>query len=119
MCNLYSITRVPEAVRRLFRVSHNRSANFAPQPAIFPGYNAPVICKAADGERELYTMSWGFVLLQPGKAPKRVSNVRDDKVLASSLAAVVRRAPLPGACLILLRTQRREAGDVALVRASW
>lgn len=84
MCNLYSMTRMPEAVRRLFRVSHNRAANFDPQPAIFPGYSARVVRKATDGERELVTMSWGFVLLQPGKAPKRVSNVRDDKVLASS-----------------------------------
>jgi putative SOS response-associated peptidase YedK len=64
MCNLYSMTRVPEAVRRLFRVSHNRAANFDPQPAIFPGYSAPIIRRAVDGERELVTMSWGFVLLQ-------------------------------------------------------
>jgi putative SOS response-associated peptidase YedK len=28
-------------------------------------------------------MSWGFVLLQPGKAPRRVTNVRDDKILTS------------------------------------
>ena len=25
-------------------------------------------------------MSWGFVLLQPGKAPSRVTNTRDDKL---------------------------------------
>ena len=29
------------------------------------------------------TLSWGFVLLQPGKAPRRVTNVRDDKILSS------------------------------------
>lgn len=28
-------------------------------------------------------MSWGFVLLQPGKAPRCVTNVRDDKILTS------------------------------------
>ena len=28
-------------------------------------------------------MSWGFVLLQNGRAPKRVTNVRDDKILES------------------------------------
>ena len=28
-------------------------------------------------------MSWGFVLLQDGKAPRRVTNVRDDKILTS------------------------------------
>jgi putative SOS response-associated peptidase YedK len=28
-------------------------------------------------------MSWGFVLLQNGRAPRRVTNVRDDKILSS------------------------------------
>ena len=43
-----------------------------------------MIRRAADGERELVAMSWGFVLLQTGKAPRRVTNVRDDKILKSS-----------------------------------
>ena len=38
---------------------------------------------ATDGERELVHMSWGFVLLRDGKAPRRVTNVRDDKLLTS------------------------------------
>ena len=37
-----------------------------------------------DGDRELVQMTWGFVLLQPGKAPRRVTNVRDDKILTSN-----------------------------------
>jgi putative SOS response-associated peptidase YedK len=84
MCNLYSITRVPEAVLRLFRVSHNRAASIAPLPAIFPGHVAPVVRKAADGERELVAMNWGFMLLQDNRAPRRVTNVRDDKIRTSS-----------------------------------
>jgi hypothetical protein len=84
MCNLYSQTRNVDAIRQLFRVSHNRTTSIEPQPAIFPGWNGSVIRKADDGERELVTMSWGFVLLQPGKAPRRVTNVRDDKILKSS-----------------------------------
>jgi putative SOS response-associated peptidase YedK len=84
MCNLYSMTRTPEAVRRLFRVPHNRAAAFEPQNAIFPGYQAPIIRTASDGDRELVNATWGFVLLKPGKAPRRVGNVRDDKVLTSS-----------------------------------
>jgi putative SOS response-associated peptidase YedK len=84
MCNLYSITRNREAILRLFRISDNRAASFDPQPAIFPAYSAPVIRQAADGELELSIMSWGFVLLQTGKAPRRVTNVRDDKILKSS-----------------------------------
>lgn len=83
MCNLYSLTRNADAIRRLFKISHNRTTSLEPQPAIFPGWNGSVIRKADDGERELVTMSWGFVLLQPGKAPRRVTNVRDDKILTS------------------------------------
>jgi len=83
MCNLYSCTRNHEAIRRLFGVSHNRAAAFDPLPAIFPGYQAPVVRQAADGERELVMLNWGFVLLQKERAPRRVTNVRDDKILAS------------------------------------
>jgi putative SOS response-associated peptidase YedK len=83
VCNLYSMTRSHEAVRRLFGVPHNRAAAFEPRDAIFPGHVAPVVRPTADGERELVTMSWGFVLPQPGKAPRRVTNTRGDKVLTS------------------------------------
>jgi putative SOS response-associated peptidase YedK len=84
MCNLYSQTRNVEAIRRLFRIGHNRAVSIEPQPSIFPGYTAPVVRKAAAGERELVNMSWGFVFKPAdGKAWRRVTNVRDDKVLTS------------------------------------
>ena len=83
MCNLYSITAAREAVLRLFRISDNRAAATAPLSAIFPGHTAPVVRTAADGDRELVMLSWGFVLLQDGKAPRRVTNVRDDKARSS------------------------------------
>ncbi|NOT70778.1 MAG: SOS response-associated peptidase [Hyphomicrobium sp.] len=84
MCNLYSMTRMPEAVRNLFKVPSNRATVFKPLDAIFPGYEAPIIRHADDGERELVMMHWGFILLQTGKAPRRVTNVRDDKILTST-----------------------------------
>ena len=68
MCNLYSMTRNREAILRLFRVSHNRAAAYEPRDAIFPGYQAPVVRRAADGERELAVLNWGFVLLQKDRA---------------------------------------------------
>jgi putative SOS response-associated peptidase YedK len=64
-------------------VSHNRAAPLKSQAGIFPGYVAPVVRKAADSERELVNLNWGFVLLQKGLAPRRVTNVRDDKILTS------------------------------------
>ena len=83
MCNLYSLTTNRQAVLRLFRVSDNRAAAFEPKDAIFPGHSAPVVRVAEDGERELLNMSCGFVLPQKGRAPRRVTNPRDDKVWSS------------------------------------
>ncbi len=79
MCDLYSMTRNREAILRLFRVSDSRAAAYEPQDAIFPGYQAPVVRKAADGEREILVLNWGFVQLQNHRAPKRVTKMRDDK----------------------------------------
>jgi putative SOS response-associated peptidase YedK len=84
MCNLYSMTAAREAILRLFRISENRAAAIMPKDAIFPGHDAPLVRPTADGERELVQMSWGFVLPQPGKAPRRVTNTRDDKARSSS-----------------------------------
>lgn len=84
MCNLYSMTAAHEAVLRLFRIKANRAAATSPKDAIFPGHTAPVIRPTVDGERELIQMSWGFVLPQAEKTPRRVTNTRDDKVRSSS-----------------------------------
>lgn len=84
MCNLYSMTAAREAILRLFRISANRAAAVSPLDAIFPGHSAPVVRRASDGERELSMLSWGFVLPQQGKAPRRVTNMRDDKALQSA-----------------------------------
>ena len=83
MCNLYSMTRTREAMLRLFRVSHNRAAAFEPETGDLPRLSSPVVRKAADGERELVNLNWGFVLLQKDLAPRRVTNMRDDKMLTS------------------------------------
>jgi putative SOS response-associated peptidase YedK len=83
VCNLYSLNKPRADIARFFRVSHNRAAAYEPLPAIFPGRVAPIVRQSADGEREIILMSWGFVLLQNGKAPRRVTNVRDDKIRES------------------------------------
>lgn len=75
------MTRNTKAIRDLFKVSGNRAAEITPKDAIFPGHMAPVVRLAEDGERELVELSWGFVLLQPGTAPRRVTNTRDDKLM--------------------------------------
>jgi putative SOS response-associated peptidase YedK len=84
VCNLYSLNKNKNAVATLFRVAHNRTVHIDPLPGIFPNYTAAVVRMANDSEREMALMSWGFPLLQAGKAPRRVTNVRDDKILTSS-----------------------------------
>lgn len=84
MCNLYSMTKSRAEITKLFRLSDNRVVSISPQSSIFPGFTAPVVRKAADGERELVNMSWGFVFKPAdGKAWRRVTNVRDDKIFTS------------------------------------
>ena len=84
MCNLYSLNKPRNPLAAIFGVSHNRSAAFEPANAIFPRHVAPVVRYAPDGEREIVTMNWGFILLQQGRAPRPVTNVRDDKLRTSS-----------------------------------
>ena len=60
MCNLYSLTRAQEAMRRLFKASRDLTGNLPPLPAIFPDGLAPVVRRAEDGERELRMMRWGM-----------------------------------------------------------
>ena len=83
MCNLYSMTSNREAIRQLFRTKRENVGNLPLFPAIFPGHDAAVVRLGEDQQRELVMMSWGFVLPQQGKAPKRVTNARADKVTQS------------------------------------
>lgn len=83
MCTLYSQTRSRDEVAKWLRVSDNRAVMFEARPAIFPSELAPVMRLSADSERELVQMNWGFLLVQEGKAPRRVVNVRDDNILKS------------------------------------
>jgi putative SOS response-associated peptidase YedK len=59
MCNLYSITKALDAIRRLFRVSLDSGGNLPAMPAVFPDQEAPVVRGGADG-RELVKMRWGM-----------------------------------------------------------
>jgi putative SOS response-associated peptidase YedK len=83
MCTLYAMTKSREAVRALFRISDNRASPVMPNAGILPTDMAPVVRLAADGERELVNLSWGFVRRDPGKAPRRVVNTRDDMARSS------------------------------------
>ena len=61
MCNLYSMTKNVDAIRRLFQVGpqHDRTGNLPPLPGIFPDYPAPIV-RNAGSERELAMARWGM-----------------------------------------------------------
>ncbi|CFX05157.1 conserved protein of unknown function [Candidatus Filomicrobium marinum] len=80
MCNMRSMTKTRETVGKLFGVSDNRMPVVEPMAGIYPANDAPVVRMAEDGEREVILSSWGFVLPQKDKAPKRVTNFRDDNL---------------------------------------
>lgn len=48
MCNLYSMTKNVDAIRRLFGALNSRVGNLLSMPGIFPDYPAPIIRNAAD-----------------------------------------------------------------------
>jgi putative SOS response-associated peptidase YedK len=76
MCNLYSLDRGQDAIRKAFGVERDETGNLPPLPAIFPDQMAPVV-RLAEGERALAMMRWGFPS-PSSKGPQHpVTNVRN------------------------------------------
>lgn len=59
MCNLYSMTKNVEAIRRLFTALNSRVGNLPSMPGIFPDYPAPIV-RDASGGREIVMARWGM-----------------------------------------------------------
>jgi putative SOS response-associated peptidase YedK len=116
MCNLYSLTPKRDAVARFFRVSHNRTVAFEPLNAIFPRYVAPVVRTSGDGEREIVTMSWGFMRLEKGKAPRPITNTRDDQVRTNPFW---RDSFRQRRCLVLASSFCEPNGDMKPATWNW
>jgi len=60
MCNLYRMTKAPDAIAQLFSVREGALANHAAE--VYPGYAGLVV---AEGETRV--MTWGFPLVLKGK----------------------------------------------------
>jgi putative SOS response-associated peptidase YedK len=76
MCNLYSMMRSRDEMRRLFKVGWDRTGNQPPLPAIFPDQLAPVVRINGKGERGIEMMRWGFPP-PPNLGSRSVTNVRN------------------------------------------
>jgi len=115
MCNLYSITRNQEAIRRLFQVTRGLTDNLPALPAVYPDTMAPVVRVARDGERELTMMRWGFPP-PPNLGNAPVTNVRNLK--SPYLARMAQgRMALSRAGNLILRMDRQPAEGNPLVCA--
>jgi putative SOS response-associated peptidase YedK len=77
MCNLYSVTKNQDAIRRLAKVTRDKAGNLPALSAVFPDQLAPVVRTAKDGERELLMMRWGFPSPPMFGNPRPVTNVRN------------------------------------------
>ena len=114
MCNLYSLTRTPEELRRAFRIMHDRTGNLPPLPDIFPDQLAPVVRTEEGWRARADDDAVGF----PASACARHTAGDEcpqcqEPVLARMAEA---RLPLPGAGDQLLRVHGQPAESAALVR---
>ena len=81
MCNLYSITKGPQAIRDFARATRDTTGNLPPIPGVFPDSSAPVVRNAEDGARELVMARWGMpspqFALKGRKTDPGVTNLRN------------------------------------------
>ena len=64
MCNLYSMTKVPQAIRDFARAMRSDVGNLLPLPGVFPDYSAPIVRNGSEGW-ELVLARWG--ILRPSR----------------------------------------------------
>jgi putative SOS response-associated peptidase YedK len=97
MCNLYNVTKGPQAILEFARAMRADVGNLQPG-RVFPDYPAPIVRTAADGERELVRARWGMPSSQ--KALMDAASKRADKLRAKGkdvgFAALLKMEPDAG-----------------------
>lgn len=82
MCNLYSLNKGQDAIRKAFGVQRDEAGNLPPLPGIFPNTMAPVV-RMREGERTLAMMRWGMpspeFALKGKRVDAGVTNVRNTR----------------------------------------
>jgi putative SOS response-associated peptidase YedK len=81
MCNIYSVTKGPQAIREAARAMRDVTGNWPPLSGVFPAYAAPIVRNAPDGVRELSMARWGMpspqFALKGRNSDPGVTNVRN------------------------------------------
>jgi putative SOS response-associated peptidase YedK len=82
MCNLYSMTKGPQAIRDFAKAMFSSVGNLAPLPGIFPDHAAPIVRNTEAG-RELAMARWGMpspaFALEGRKTDPGITNVRNTR----------------------------------------
>lgn len=97
MCNLYSMTRNVDAIRRLFKVARSEVGNLPSMPGIFPDYPAPIV-RGNDDTREVTMARWGMPSSQRAlmDAAKRRAQKLEAKGKAVDFKELLRLEPDSG-----------------------
>jgi putative SOS response-associated peptidase YedK len=97
MCNLYSMMKNVDAIKRLFGALNSRVGNLPSLPGIFPDYPAPIVRNAADG-REIATARWGMPTSQVAliEATKKRANKLEAKGQPVDFKELLRLEPDSG-----------------------
>ncbi len=78
MCNLYSITKGPQAIREFARAMRDTTGNRPPLPGVFPDQMAPIVRAGPDGVRAPVMARWGMPG-PPQLGGQPVTNIRNVK----------------------------------------
>ena len=82
VCNLFSQTKGPAAIREIAKAMTDSTGNQPPLPGIYPDKMAPVVRNSKEG-RELAMLRWGMpspaFALKNKKTDRGVTNVRNTK----------------------------------------
>ena len=80
MCNLYSLTKGPQAIRDFARAMLGDVGNMPPLPGVFPDYSAPIVRNRPEG-RELVFARWGMPspksVIEGRRSDPGVTNIRN------------------------------------------
>ena len=119
VCNLYSMLKSQEAMRRLFDGLVDRAGNMPPLPGIYPDYSAPIIRNGPEG-RELVIARWGMPT--PRAVPRRQEgrswrhqHPADDVVALAGLAGPEHRCLVPFTSFAENETLARRLAAAGLV----
>jgi putative SOS response-associated peptidase YedK len=104
MCNLYSMTKGPQAIRDFARAMRGGVGNMPPLPGVFPDYFAPIVRNGPEG-RELVMARWGMPSpfeVHEGQESRSWRNQHSQRFVVALASLARRRESLRRAVFVVL-----------------